>query len=393
MSEPKPIARIVSGDAAASPEVPLREVRRFEQLIGQVECIRRLTAFRDLHVTRGEAPEHILLTGAEGMGKRAIARAFAKSYNVPIKEKDAREFEARADLTMVLTALEASEVLLVTDFQAMRRNIAELLVPCLERFQIDVTLGRGPAARVHTCHLNRFTLFATASKPSDVPPERLRSFGLSLTLEPYSSSELDSIALTLGNENGLILGQGVAPLLVSVCEGSPAAIEQMMRRLARFGKAKVTKEEAIEILSAFGLNPRTVGTAGRAPSAEHLEQLTGVEFETLITALLHRMGFHAEMTKASGDGGIDIVAQFQKPLVGGRYLIQCKRFTPDALVGAPVVREFYGALVADRRAIKGIFITTSGFTAQAREFAQSLPLELIDGSQLKTLLAEHMPAE
>ena len=74
--------------------------------------------------------------------------------------------------------------------------------------------------------------------------------------------------------------------------------------------------------------------------------------------------------------------------VGGRYLIQCKRFAPDTLVGSPTVREFYGALVADRRAVKEILITTSSFSAQAREFAANLPIELIDGDALANLLAQ-----
>jgi restriction system protein len=126
-------------------------------------------------------------------------------------------------------------------------------------------------------------------------------------------------------------------------------------------------------------------------STADLHSLTGVEFEKLIAMLLQRMGFHAEMTRATGDGGIDIVAHLERPFVGGRYLIQCKRFSPDSLIGAPVIREFYGALVADRRAIKGVFITTSGFTVQAREFARNLPLELIDGGQLQNLFAEHIP--
>jgi restriction system protein len=74
--------------------------------------------------------------------------------------------------------------------------------------------------------------------------------------------------------------------------------------------------------------------------------------------------------------------------VGGRYLIQCKRFGPDTLVGSPAVREFYGALIADRRAAKGIFIATSGFSAQTRDFAANLSLDLIDGEQLAKLLPE-----
>ena len=45
--------------------------------------------------------------------------------------------------------------------------------------------------------------------------------------------------------------------------------------------------------------------------------------------------------------------------------------------------------VADRKAIKGILITTSSFTPQAREFADNLPIELIDGEQLARLLSEN----
>ena len=102
------------------------------------------------------------------------------------------------------------------------------------------------------------------------------------------------------------------------------------------------------------------------------------------------MGFRAEMTKATGDGGIDIEAVLDKPIVGGRYLIQCKRFAPESLVGSPTVREFYGAITADRKAIKGILIRTSGYTSQALEFADGLPIELIDGVRLADLLSLYL---
>jgi hypothetical protein len=124
-------------------------------------------------------------------------------------------------------------------------------------------------------------------------------------------------------------------------------------------------------------------------SMSGLDTLSGTEFEGLITRLLEHMGFRAGMTKASGDGGIDIVATLDQPLIGGRYLIQCKRYAPDSPVGAATVREFYGALTADRRAVKGILITTSGFTAQATEFARGLPIELIARDQLQRLLEQH----
>ena len=128
-------------------------------------------------------------------------------------------------------------------------------------------------------------------------------------------------------------------------------------------------------------------TAGAALS--DLATLSGVAFEGVIRDLFRKMGFRAEMTKASGDGGIDIEAVLDKPIIGGRYLTQCKRLAAGSLIGSPTIREFYGALTADRKAAKGIFITTSGFTAQALEFAEGLAIELIDGARLTRLLSEY----
>jgi restriction system protein len=121
---------------------------------------------------------------------------------------------------------------------------------------------------------------------------------------------------------------------------------------------------------------------------ESLELMSGLEFERLVTALLARMEFRAEMTKATGDGGIDIVAVLDKPILGGKYLFQCKRYAPDNLVGASTVRDFYGAVTADK-AVKGILITTSDFTPQAREFAERVGLELINLGRLQDLFAQY----
>jgi len=100
------------------------------------------------------------------------------------------------------------------------------------------------------------------------------------------------------------------------------------------------------------------------------------------------MEFRTELTKVSGDGGIDIIAVLDKSIIGGKYLFQCKRYAPDNLVGASAVRDFYGAVTADR-AVKGVFVTTSDFTPQAREFADKTGIELINAAKLKALLHDH----
>jgi len=289
-------------------------------------------------------------------------------------------------MTAILTSLDNRSALLILNLQDMREPIATVLRPAMEEFKISLIIGQGPGVRIHPFPLGQFTCIATAPKESDVSPDLLKCFSLRVPLRPYTVEESERLVILTAIENGLNLGPEVVAQVVSVCGGNPNRIAQLLRRFARLGKKQITAEEAAELLSAFGLNPQSLVGAG---SLTNLDALTGTDFEQVITLLLDRMGFHTEVTKASGDGGIDIVAHLEKPIVGGRYLIQCKRFDTASQVGAPLVREFYGAVVADRKAIKGIFVTTSTFTAQAREFAQALPLELIDGNQLKILLEQY----
>jgi restriction endonuclease Mrr len=77
-----------------------------------------------------------------------------------------------------------------------------------------------------------------------------------------------------------------------------------------------------------------------------------------------------------------------KPFCGGRYIFQCKRYAENNVVGSPAIRDFYGAVTADR-AVKGIFVTTSDFSAQAKEFAAQVGIELVNRSRLNQLLEEY----
>ena len=132
----------------------------------------------------------------------------------------------------------------------------------------------------------------------------------------------------------------------------------------------------------------------RAVTAELLEALSRVSpsfFETIVLDLLHRMGYGAsradlQRVGGSGDGGIDGVISLDK-LGLEKVYVQAKRW--QATVGRPEVQAFYGAL-AGQRATKGVFITTSGYTAQAIEFARSVErVVLVDGTRLADLMIDH----
>lgn len=113
-------------------------------------------------------------------------------------------------------------------------------------------------------------------------------------------------------------------------------------------------------------------------------------FENLVVSLLVKMGYGGTRQDAgeaigrSGDGGIDGIIKEDRLGLDVIYL-QAKRW--EGTVSRPEIQKFAGALQG-RRAKKGVFITTSEFSREAREFAAAIDnkLILIDGNEL----AEYM---
>lgn len=116
-------------------------------------------------------------------------------------------------------------------------------------------------------------------------------------------------------------------------------------------------------------------------------------FEKLVVDLLVKMGYGGNRQDAgraigkSGDGGIDGIINEDRLGLDVIYL-QAKRW--EATVGRPEVQKFAGALQG-QRAKKGIFITTSNFTREAKEYARIIDtrLILIDGEKLAALMVEY----
>jgi hypothetical protein len=115
----------------------------------------------------------------------------------------------------------------------------------------------------------------------------------------------------------------------------------------------------------------------------HFDTMTGYEFEKFVYDIFIKLGFRVQITKASGDGGIDLIAHHDGLIFKGKYLIQCKRWKNN--VGEPELRDLYGTTVSEN-ALKGILVTTSSFTKQAQEFSRGKNLELIDGVGLSKLI-------
>jgi len=184
----------------------------------------------------------------------------------------------------------------------------------------------------------------------------------------------------------------------SVLEQFPAFIEFKNRRREQNGEGDhdETPSEAAE-----SQTPEDTLAAAYAKLRSTLESeiLISVKeaspsfFERLVVDLLVQMGYGGNRRNAgkalgkSGDGGIDGIINEDRLGLDVIY-IQAKRW--EGVVGRPEIQKFAGALQG-QRAKKGVFITTSSFTKEAKEYVSLIDLKiiLIDGEQLATLMADH----
>lgn len=151
----------------------------------------------------------------------------------------------------------------------------------------------------------------------------------------------------------------------------------------------VTPEEQIE--AAY----QAVVAALRADLLDRIGQNSPAFFEALIVDLLVAMGYGGTHKSAaaqlgrSGDGGVDGVVNEDR-LGLDRVYVQAKRYAATNSIGRPDVQAFVGSLVG-LGATKGVFVTTSTFSPQARDFVKHLSQRviLIDGRQLADLMIEH----
>jgi restriction system protein len=116
-------------------------------------------------------------------------------------------------------------------------------------------------------------------------------------------------------------------------------------------------------------------------------------FERLVVEVIVKMGYGGTRQDAgkavgkSGDGGIDGIIKEDKLGLDAIY-IQAKRW--DNTVGRPEIQKFVGALTG-QRAKKGLFITTSEFSADAEDYVSRIDAKvvLIDGEILAQLMIDH----
>ena len=234
MSE-RPVSTLNNPDAVL--EMTLRP-SLFSDFTGQPKVKERLEISVAAASQRGEALDHILLSGPPGLGKTTLANILAKSMGANLKSTSGPTIEKAADLAGLLTNLEEGDVLFIDEIHRLQKTIEEYLYPAMEDFKLDIIIDQGPNARSVRLNLPRFTLIGATTRSGLLSAPLLTRFGLRERLDYYVAADLEKIVQRSANLLGVAMETGAALEIARRSRGTPRIANNLLRRVRDFAQVR-----------------------------------------------------------------------------------------------------------------------------------------------------------
>jgi restriction system protein len=315
-----------------------------------------------------------IIEGQAGVGKTALAQAFAKQAS--IKFPGGINFIRAFDNDHIREALKSIRPSSLSIF-----DDAEMLNPSILK----------EIQRIGETTRNFNALFTTRLAPQF---EAIRKSQEAFQLQLGTLSRIDFSKFAKQFEIPSELQQTIAKLtamnpLVLEMAGSLVASQeyewaQIAKALRDFEIPGIVDPEGnpVDVGSSEGtslitdireINDELLTLLQKDPSS--MREMRPRDFEKLIAELLGRAGYETELTPASNDGGVDIYAARNDGLGRFLYLVECKRYGEDNPVGVQIVRSLYG-VVQQERANGGMVVTSSRFTKGAIAFTSEVKYQM-----------------
>jgi Holliday junction DNA helicase RuvB len=208
------------------------------EFIGQTKIKDRLSVMIEAARKRGEALEHILLSGPPGLGKTTLAAILARAMGSDLKTTSGPVIEKAGDLAGLLTTLQPGDVLFIDEIHALNRSIEEYLYPAMEDYRIDILIDQGPNARSIRLNLPKFTLIGATTRAGMLSAPLRSRFGMHNRLDYYSAADLQQVALRSARLLQVDLSPEGALELAKRARGTPRICNNLLRWVRDFASVR-----------------------------------------------------------------------------------------------------------------------------------------------------------
>ncbi|MGQ0520091.1 MAG: Holliday junction branch migration DNA helicase RuvB [Actinomycetota bacterium] len=257
MTREEVLGAAVTDPAELAEEATLRP-RRLAEFVGQAQLKEHLEIVLEAARRRGQAVDHLLFAGPPGLGKTSLSGIVAAEMGVGLRITSGPALMRAGDLAALLTDLHDGDVLFIDEIHRLGRPVEEVLYPAMEDFQLDIVLGKGPAARSIRLDLPRFTLVGATTRTGLLTGPLRDRFGLVARLDHYPVADLEVILDRAARILGVPVGEGGASEIARRSRGTPRIANRLLKRVRDYAEVRgdgvVTRATAADGLALFGVD-------------------------------------------------------------------------------------------------------------------------------------------